>query len=62
MGDDPRTSVLNRYNQAHDVENLFVTDGSAFVSNGCQNPTLTMMALTVRACDFAIHEYAKKLV
>jgi choline dehydrogenase-like flavoprotein len=61
MGDDPRTSVLNKYNQAHDVENLFVTDGAAFVSSACQNPTLTMMALTVRACDYLVHEYAKKL-
>ncbi len=62
MGNDKRTSVLNRYNQAHDVENLFVTDGACFVSNGCQNPTLTMMAVTVRACDYITHEYAKKLV
>ena len=62
MGNDPRTSVLNRYNQTHDVENLFVTDGSSFVTNGCQNPTLTMMAITVRACDYITHEYAKKLV
>lgn len=62
MGDDPRTSVLNPYNQSHDVPNVFVTDGSAFVSNGCQNPTLTMMALTVRACDYIVHEYSRKLV
>lgn len=62
MGNDPRTSVLNRYNQAHDVKNLFVTDGSCFVSNGCQNPTLTMMAITVRACDYIVNEYAKTLV
>ena len=51
MGDDPRSSVLNKYNRAHDVDNLYVTDGAAFVSIGCQNPTLTMMALTVRACE-----------
>lgn len=62
MGDDRRTSVLNRYNQSHDVQNLFVTDGSCFVSNGCQNPTLTMMAITVRACDYITKEYAKSLV
>ncbi|HTM51112.1 MAG TPA: GMC family oxidoreductase [Bryobacteraceae bacterium] len=61
MGADRRTSVLNRYNQSHDVPNLFVTDGAAFVSSACQNPTLTMMALTVRACDYIIHEYAKKM-
>ncbi len=62
MGDDRRTSVLNRYNQAHDVKNLFVTDGGCFVSNGCQNPTLTMMAITVRACDYITKEYAKQLI
>jgi choline dehydrogenase-like flavoprotein len=61
MGDDRRTSVLNKYNQSHDVENLFVTDGSCFVSNGCQNPTLTMMAITVRACDYIVKEYARNL-
>lgn len=61
MGNDPKTSVLNRYNQSHDVPNLFVTDGSSFVSNGCQNPTLTMMALTVRACEYIIHDYSRKL-
>jgi choline dehydrogenase-like flavoprotein len=38
MGHDPKTSVLNKYNQAHDVPNLFVTDGAAMTSNGCQNP------------------------
>jgi choline dehydrogenase-like flavoprotein len=61
MGDDKRTSVLNRYNPSHDVENLFVMDGSCFVSNGCQNPTLTMMALTVRACDYIAKEYSKRM-
>lgn len=60
MGDDPKTSVLNRYNQAHDVPNLFVTDGAAWVSSGCQNPTLTMMTLTVRACDYILREYGKQ--
>jgi choline dehydrogenase-like flavoprotein len=62
MGDNPRTSVLNRYNQAHDVKNLFVTDGACFVSNGCQNPTLTMMAITVRVCDYIVKEYSKQLI
>lgn len=60
MGNNPKTSVLNQYNQAHDVENIFVTDGAAWVSSGCGNPTLTMMALTVRACDYIVKEYAKK--
>jgi choline dehydrogenase-like flavoprotein len=61
MGNDPKTSVVNRYCQAHDVRNLFVTDGACWVSSGCQNPTLTMMAITVRACDYIQREYAKKM-
>jgi choline dehydrogenase-like flavoprotein len=56
MGRDPRTSVLNAHNQAHDVPNLFVTDGAAMASSGCQNPSLTYMALTARACEFAAEE------
>jgi choline dehydrogenase-like flavoprotein len=54
MGSDTKTSVLNGFCQSHDVKNLFVTDGAAWVSIACQNPTLTMMALTVRACDYII--------
>jgi choline dehydrogenase-like flavoprotein len=61
MGNDPKTSVVNRFNQAHDVSNIFVTDGACWVSSGCQNPTLTMMAITVRACDYIIHEYSKSM-
>lgn len=60
MGNDPKTSVLNKHNQAHEVPNLFVTDGACYVSIGCVNPTLTMMALTVRACDYLINEYSKR--
>jgi len=41
------------------VENIFVTDGACWVSSGCQNPTLTMMAITVRACEYIVKEYAK---
>jgi choline dehydrogenase-like flavoprotein len=59
MGDDPKTSVLNRFNQSWDVKNLFVTDGACFVSSGCQNPTLTMMAITVRACDYIVDQHRK---
>jgi choline dehydrogenase-like flavoprotein len=59
MGADPKTSILNSYNQAHDVKNLFVTDAASFVSGGCQNPTLTIMALTVRACDYLMEEVKK---
>lgn len=53
MGRDPRTSVLNHVNQAHDVPNLFVTDGAAMASSACQNPSLTYMALTARAANAA---------
>lgn len=53
MGTDPALSVLNAYNQCHDISQLFVVDGSAFPSLPAQNPTLTMMALSVRACDYA---------
>jgi len=56
MGNDPATSVLNRWQQAHDVSNLFVMDGSCYVSSACQNPTLTMMALAARACDYLVEE------
>lgn len=56
MGDDPKTSVLNKFNQAHDVKNLFVTDGACYVSGANQNPTLTMMAITARACDYLAAE------
>jgi len=61
MGNDRKTSVVNRYCQAHDVPNIFVTDGACWVSSGCQNPTLTMMAITARACDYIQHEYAKQM-
>ncbi len=54
MGRDPKTSVLNGYNQCHDVENLFVVDGGAMASSACQNPSLTYMALTVRACNHIV--------
>lgn len=54
MGSDPKTSVLNKYNQAHEVSNLFCTDGAAMASSGCQNPSLTYMALSARAADNAV--------
>jgi len=56
MGRDPKTSVLNAYNRAHDVKNLFITDGGAMVSSACVNPSLTYMALTARACDHAVQQ------
>jgi choline dehydrogenase-like flavoprotein len=54
MGHDPRSSVLNEFNQAHDVPNLFVTDGASMTSTACQNPSLTYMALTARASAIAV--------
>ena len=59
MGRDAKTSVLNAYNQAHDVKNLFITDGGAMVSSSCVNPSLTYMALTARACDYAVQQLKK---
>lgn len=60
MGHDPKTSVLNKWNQMHDVPNVFVTDGSCMTSSACQNPSLTYMALTARACDYAVKELKKQ--
>lgn len=56
MGKDPKTSVLNGWNQAHDVPNLFVTDGASMASCASQNPSLTFMALTARAADYAVQQ------
>ncbi len=54
MGKDPKTSVLNAHNQAHDVPNLFITDGACMASTACQNPSITYMALTARAAAYAV--------
>ncbi len=54
MGRDPKTSVLNRHNQVHAAKNVYVTDGACMTSSGCQNPSLTYMALTARAADHAV--------
>ncbi|HLK20977.1 MAG TPA: GMC family oxidoreductase [Bryobacteraceae bacterium] len=59
MGNDPRTSVLNAYNQVHDVKNVFVTDGACFVTQGCWEPTLTIMAISVRAADHIAEQFRK---
>jgi choline dehydrogenase-like flavoprotein len=56
MGNDARTSVLNGFNQMHDVANVFITDGSCMTSGSCINPSLTYMALTARACDYAVKQ------
>ena len=60
MGRDPRSSVLNAHNQVWDAPNVFVTDGSCMTSAACQNPSLTYMALTARAADFAVDELNKR--
>lgn len=60
MGRDPKTSVLNGNNQLHAVKNVFVTDGACMTSTSCVNPSLTYMALTARAADFAVKESKKK--
>src|SRR5580693_2442166 len=59
MGNDPKTSVLNQFQQSHDVKNLFVVDASAFVNASCQNPTWTIMALCWRSCDYLADQLAK---
>ena len=59
MGSEPKTSVLNQYLQTHEISNLYVMDASSFVSGGCQNPTLTIMALAVRGCDYLMEEMKK---
>lgn len=59
MGNDPKQSVLNKWNQMHAVKNIFITDGSCMDSTACQNPSLTFMALTARACDYAVKEMKK---
>ena len=56
MGRDPKTSVLNAWNQCHDIKNLFISDGACMTSSSCVNPSLTYMALTARACDYAVDQ------
>lgn len=60
MGRDPKTSVLNAHNQVHAVPNVFVTDGACMTSSSCVNPSITYMALTARAADFAVEEMKSK--
>ena len=59
MGNDPETSLLNRWNQLHHCKNVFVTDGACMTSTGSQNPTLTYMAITARAANYAVDELKK---
>ena len=59
MGRDPKTSVLNGFNQVWDAPNVFVTDGACMTSSSCVNPSLTYMAITARAADYAVQELKK---
>jgi choline dehydrogenase-like flavoprotein len=59
MGSDPKNSMLNKWNQMHAVKNVFVTDGASMTSTSTQNPSLTYMALTARAVDYAVKEMKK---
>ena len=59
MGNDPKKSVVNSFGQLHDMKNVFVTDGAVFVTQGCYEPTLTIMAISARAGDFIADEYRK---
>ena len=60
MGRDPKTSVLNGFSQMHEVKNVFITDGSFMTSSSCVNPSLTYMAMTARACAYAVEEMKKQ--
>jgi choline dehydrogenase-like flavoprotein len=62
MGNDPKTSVTNQWCQLHDVSNVFMMDGACFTSSGCQNPTLTMMAIVIRACDHLTDRFKRNEV
>jgi choline dehydrogenase-like flavoprotein len=59
MGTDPKKSVVNGFCQLHDAKNVFVTDGAVFVTQGCYEPTLTIMAISARAGDYIAEEYRK---
>ena len=60
MGNDPKTSLLNKWNQLHHCKNVFITDGACMTSTGTQNPTLTYMAITARAANYAVEEMTKR--
>ena len=60
MGKDPKTSIVNKWNQVHACKNVFVTDGAAMTSTGTQNPSLTFMMFTARAANHAVEELKKK--
>src|SRR4029077_17143044 len=60
MGKNPKTSVVNGFNQMHEVKNVFITDGSFMASSGCVNPSLSYMAFTARAVDYAVKEMKRQ--
>jgi choline dehydrogenase-like flavoprotein len=60
MGDNPKTSVLNKWNQSHDIKNLFVVDGASFVTCGWQNPTMTILSLSMRASEYLAEQMKKR--
>ncbi len=62
MGDDPKTSVLNKWNQSHDIRNLFVVDGAAFVTCGWQNPTMTILSLSMRASEYLADQMRERIL
>jgi choline dehydrogenase-like flavoprotein len=62
MGNDPKRSVVNKFNQAHDCKNLFVVDGGPFVSQADKNPTWTILALSWRASDYIIEQFKQQNV
>jgi choline dehydrogenase-like flavoprotein len=62
MGKDPKTSMLNKWNQLHAVKNVFITDGASMTSTSTQNPSLTYMAMSARSADFAVKEMKKGLL
>jgi len=59
MGADPKKSVVNGFGQLHDASNVFVTDGAVFATQGCYEPTLTIMAISARAGDYIVDEYRR---
>jgi choline dehydrogenase-like flavoprotein len=60
MGTSVKNSIVNKHKQVHEVKNVFMTDGAAMASSSCVNPSLTYMAMTARAADFAVSELKKK--
>jgi choline dehydrogenase-like flavoprotein len=60
MGDNPKTSVLNKWNQSHDIKNLFVVDGGAFVTCGWQNSSLTILSLSMRASEYLAEQMKQR--